>query len=464
MTGMQEAEAAVVEESPRIFGPAYRALSFGVVISVSLVAFEAMSVATILPVTARELGGLGGYGWAFSAFMLANLVGTIAAGQLADERGPTRPLVLSLLSFAAGLGVAGLATTWPLLIAARVLQGFGGGAVMTLAYLAIRSGYPESLRARMLAIISSSWILPSLLGPAIAGAVAQHSSWRWVFLGLLPLPALTAALMLPALRRIPVTPRATTTKRPLLFSLQLALGAGLSLFALELRGQATLPLFALGMALVVVALARLLPKGTLLAKPGLPAGLAFRGLLSFVFFGAEAFVPLGLSTLRGLSPTQGGLVLTGASLSWVVGSWMQARMDARPGSSRKLRLVAGLSLVVFGVAGMALAAITPFVPVGVSVAAWALGGLGMGLAYPTSSVIVLSLAEAGQEGRTSSSLNLVESLGIAFGAGICGAAFDFARHAGWSSERSLGFTFALATAPSVIGMLTAMRAGKTRAG
>lgn len=442
---------------PRVFDSDHRALSLGVMISVSLIAFEAMSVATILPVTARELGGLSGYGWAFSAFMLANLIGTIGAGQLADQRGPTRPLVFALSFFSLGLAVAGFATTWPLLIVGRTLQGFGGGGVMTIAYLSIRLGYPDELRARMLALVSSSWVLPSLLGPAVAGVVAQHSSWRWVFLGLLPLPWVTGSLMLPALRKMKVSP-SQPDRRRLLFAVLLALGAGVFLYGLEIRNFSFGILVAIGLALAIPALSRLLPAGTLFARPGLPAGLAFRALLSFTFFGAEAFVPLGLATLRGLSPTQAGLVLTGASLLWVVGSWMQARMDSAAGGPRRgLRLMAGLALVVFGIAGMAIAAILPWVPIAVSVTAWALGGLGMGLAYPTSSVIVLGLAKAGEEGRVSSSLNLMESLGIAFGAGIAGAAFDFSRHAGWSSSKGLGLTYTLAIAPAVFGIVAAMR-------
>lgn len=447
----------------RLFDDERRGLTIGVVLSVSLIAFEAMSVATILPVTARELGGLGGYGWAFSAFMLANLVGTIATGQLADEKGPVRPLVLALSFFATGLGVAGFASSWPLLILGRALQGIGGGGVMTLAYLSIRRGYPDRLRARMLAIVSSAWVLPSLLGPLAAGLVAQHLSWRWAFLGLLPLVLVTGALMMPALARMPRTDAEASEGRRLPFAIALAIGTGLVLFGLELSGLAAALATLSGVALAVPAMTKLLPTGIWRAATGLAAGLAFRGLLSFVFFGAEAFVPLGLSTLRGLSPTEGGLVLTGASLSWVVGSWTQARLDARHGAAgRRSRLVVGLSLVVFGIVSMTVATILPFVPVTFSAVGWALGGLGMGLAYPTSSVLVLGLAEAGQEGRTSANLNLIESLGIAFGAGLAGAVFDLGRQAGLGDTKSLAFTFALTVTPSILAFVAAVRA--TRAG
>lgn len=443
----------------RLFDDERRGLTIGVVLSVSLIAFEAMSVATILPVTARELEGLGGYGWAFSAFMLANLVGTIATGQLADEKGPVRPLILALFFFATGLAVAGFASSWPLLILGRALQGAGGGGIMTLAYLSIRRGYPERLRARMLAIVSSAWVLPSLLGPLAAGLVAQHLSWRLAFLGLLPLVLLTGALMMPALARMPRNAGEAADRGRLLFALALAIGTGLVLFGLELRGIPAAICVAIGLGFAIPSMTKLLPSGIWRAATGLAAGLGFRGLLSFVFFGAEAFVPLGLSTLRGLSPTEGGLVLTGASLSWVVGSWTQARLDARHGAAgRRTRLITGLALVVFGIVSMAVAAILPFVPVTFSAVGWALGGLGMGLAYPTSSVLVLGLAEAGQEGRTSANLNLIESLGIAFGAGLAGAAFDLGRQAGFGDTKTLALTFGVAVAPAMLAFVAAVRA------
>ena len=443
----------------RLFDEERRALSFGIVLSVSLIAFEAMSVATILPVAARELEGLGGYGWAFSAFMLANLVGTIATGQLADRRGPVRPLLLALAFFAAGLAVAGSATSWPLLIVGRVLQGAGGGGIMTLAYTSVRRGYPEHLRAKALAIVSTAWVLPSVLGPLAAGLIAQAAHWRWVFLGLLPLVVITGALMTPALARMPKTNGETTDGRRLLFAFALSVGMGLVLLGFEVRGVLAGLSIVCGFALALPALTKLLPRGFWTARPGLPAGLAFRGLLSFVFFGAEAFVPLGLATLRGLSPTEGGLVLTGASLSWVVGSWTQARLDARRGPpSRRMRLLVGLALVVLGIASMTLAAITPALPVGLAAVGWALAGLGMGLAYPTSSVLVLGLAQPGEEGRTSANLNLVESLGIAFGAGLAGAVFDLCRKAGLTDARTLAITFAVAIAPSVLAFVAAGRA------
>lgn len=428
--------------------------------SVSLIAFEAMSVATILPVAAREIGGLGGYGWAFSAFMLANLVGAVAAGQRADARGPASPFTFALLFFGAGLATAGLAQSWAVLVLGRALQGLGGGAVMTLALYAIRRGYPEDLRARMFALVSSAWVLPSLLGPAVAGALAEHGSWRWVFLGLLPTLVPPALLTLPALRRMGRAEERepAASRRRLLFAAELALGAGVALLALELRSWFAVALGLGGLALALHALRGLLPPGTLSLRAGLPAGLALRGLLGFVYFGSEAFTPLALGTLRGLSPSRAGLVLTGAAISWVSGSWLQARMDERDhGRSRRLRVVGGFATVLVGIAVMAVAMLVPAAPVAVAMGGWVVAGFGMGLGHATGSAAVIALASSGEEGHVSSSLSLCEGLGIAVGAGLSGAALDAAERAGWTVSSGFALAFAIALAPGIFGLLAGAR-------
>lgn len=443
---------------PSLFGPDHRALTLGIIGAISLVGFEAMAVATILPTAARELGGLGSFGWAFAAFMLANLVGTMAAGQLADERGPRLPLLLSSTAIGLGLGVAALAPSWEILLLARALQGLGGGALLTLGYLAIRRGYPEAVRPRMLAVVSSAWILPSLLGPLAAGALAENVSWRLAFALLFPLLLASLALLLPALARFPVVTGKTSRGRTGQTVL-LAASLGLLLGSLQLRSLWSIPIVVVTGALALHFARRILPAGTLRLARGLPAGLVFRTLLSFIFFGAEAFVPLGLSTLRGFTATEAGLVLTGASLVWVVGSWTQARIDEKRGpQTRGARMLGGVGLVAFGIAFMAVCMLTPALPASLAALGWAIAGFGMGLGYPTTSVLVLDHAAAGEEGFVSSVLNLMENVGIALGAGLGGAAFGLARGLDLGSTVSLGLAYAVVLAALPLGLLAAARA------
>src|SRR5207237_9051993 len=101
-----------------------------------------MAVGAVMPSVALDLGGLDGYGWAFSAFMLASLVGAISAGQTADQRNVGYPARLGFALFSAGLLVAGLAPAWPILLIGRRLQGFGAGCLVSVWYVALARGSP----------------------------------------------------------------------------------------------------------------------------------------------------------------------------------------------------------------------------------------------------------------------------------------------------------------------------------
>src|SRR6266545_3884508 len=165
---------AATASPPGIWSGTHRSLTIGLVLTVSGAAFEALAVATTLPATIRDLGGLALYGWAFSAFMLANLIGITVAGAEADSQGPARPFVVGVALFALGLTIAGLAPGMAVVILGRAVQGFGAGVISSVAYTAIGRGYAELAKPVMLAILASAWVVPGLVGPALAGVVADH--------------------------------------------------------------------------------------------------------------------------------------------------------------------------------------------------------------------------------------------------------------------------------------------------
>jgi MFS family permease len=437
-----------------LWAPQRRALTAGLVLTITFVASEALAVVTVMPVVVRDLGGLRLYGWVFSGFMLGSVIGIVAAGRQADRRGPAVPFVVGVVLFGSGLAIAGLAPSMAVLVAGRVLQGLGAGAVPAVAYAVIGRSLTGPLRARMMAVLSTAWVAPGLAGPAASAEVARLFGWRWVFLGLLPIVAVAGSLAVPALIRLgpPGTDPATLAQgHRLVDGIRVAAGAALMLAGLTLAGSGTvlagLALIAAGLLVELPALRRLVPEGTLAARPGLPATILSRGMLTFAFFGADAYVTLTITTVRHHSPVVAGLALTGATLAWTAGAWVQARLSDVWAGRRLVRT--GLVIILTGIAGMVLV-LQPGMPVAEGLAAWTVAGLGMGLAYAPLSLMMLQRAPPGQEGHASASLNLTDTLGTATGIGVGGAAV--AADPGGHLSLGIAIAFAVAAAMALVAL------------
>jgi MFS family permease len=435
-----------------VWAPERRTLTVGLVLAVTLVAFEALAIATILPVVGRHLGDLRLYGWVFSAFLLSSLIGIVLAGTLADRVPLGRPILGGLGLFAAGLIIGGTAPGMPVLVAGRAVQGLGAGVVPAVAYVAISRAYPEGCRPRMFAVLSTAWVVPGLAGPAIAALVATAVGWRWVFLGLLPLVAVAGMLVVLALRNVPSPAQPGPVVVPYLPVLGVVAGAGLALAAVSSGDlPATLGGALAGGTLLAASLRRLTPPGTLTARRGLPATILSRGLLTCCFFAGDAYVPYAITTVRHAPTAVAALALTASTLTWTAGSWVQARTIARVGPRRLVRVG---EVFVLGGLGLMCLTLAPSVPPTLGILAWAVAGTGMGLGYAPLSVTTLDRAPVGEEGRATSGLQLCDVLGQAVGTGVAGAIVAAA--AGSLGHRpgvALAFAFALLIS------LTALAAG-----
>jgi MFS family permease len=321
--------------------------------------------------------------------------------------------------FVVGLLIGGAAPTMAVLIGGRVVQGFASGMLGSVAYAVIRLVYPEEIHPRILALWASAWVIPGLVGPAIAGLVAKAFDWRWVFFGLIPFAFFAVALTAQPLRAIPAREGRPRDLKHIRDALVLALGVSGFLTGIGrdnvLLGAA---LVIAGVAIAVPPFRRLAPPGTLRAAPGPGAGVISILLLNIGFFGAEAFIPLALTDLRDRSPAFAGLPLTAAALTWTAGAWMLDRWSTRIRRRTMVRI--GLMLVTAGIV-IFLLVLRPQTPVAVTFLSWAVAGLGMGLAFSTLQLIVLDSATEGQEGIATAGMQLANSLGIAISAGVGGA-------------------------------------------
>lgn len=444
---------APASRAPRLLAPAYAATTIGMFALVAFSAFEATAVTTVMPTVARELDGLGHYALSFAAPLASGVVGMVAAGARSDRRGPVAPLVVSLVLFSVGLVVCGLAPTMEVLVAGRVLQGLGAGAMTVCLYVVVGLGFPAALQPALFASFAAAWVLPTLFGPALAAYVAHLLGWRWVFLGVVVLVAVATVLIVPALRGItPLDGDGPTPWGRLAWSV---VGA-VAVLALELLGShhgAAAVAAVAAFVLVVLALQRLLPAGSLVGRRGLPAVVATRGLFSASFFCVEAYIVYVLQDHWGLTPGTAGLALTGVGLSWAGASQVQARLGDRV--SNTAAMVWGGALVAGGT--LALAAVVRVdLPWALAMASYVVAGAGMGFGYPRTSVAMLAASTDADRGFNSSALSVADSLGGAIALSVSGVAFAAASRAGVDAFLAV---FVIALALGALAVVTATRTG-----
>lgn len=451
---MNTGEASREDARPGVWAPGLRTLTAGLILTITVVAFESLAIATVMPLVEDDLGDIHLYGWVFSAFFLGNLVGIVVAGRAADRMLPAIPFAAGLALFGCGLAVGGSAGSMLVLVVGRALQGLGAGALPAIAYVCIGRGYTPRLRPRMFALLSTAWVVPSLAGPAASGFIGETLGWRWVFLGLVPLLVLIGTVAVVAVRRIPA-PDVPSPGASLLDAVLVAVGGAVLLSGLGAeRVVVGIPLVVAGLAIGLPTFRRLTPPGTLRVARGLPAAIACRGILTFAFFASDAYIPLMLTDVRGLRAGIAGLALTAAALAWTTGAWLQARFVHRRGPRPLVRI--GFGLLVVGTATVSLA-LWSFVPAVLGVAAWGIAGLGMGLAYAPISLTALGHAVPGKEGAASSALQLSDVLGIALGTGTAGALIALGESAEWHARSALLGVFAVTVGVALVGLVLASR-------
>ncbi|CAN5722718.1 MFS transporter [soil metagenome] len=443
------------QETTGLLAPAYRALSIGTVALASMIAFEYLAVTTAMPTVARELDGLSFYALAFGGSLAAGVVGLVVGGIWSDATGPQRPVWQGVGWFVVGLVIAGLAPSMWVLVAGRIVQGFGGGLLSVALYVVVGHCYPERLHPKMFGAFAAAWVVPSIIGPALTGFVVTQWGWRWIFLAI-PVLAVPAALVVrPALADMAQSSRAAPTassNRRIMW----ALGAAASACALHYGGQQRGVIAPVVVAAGLVGVARftprLLPAGTTRLRRGLPSVIALRGIASAAFLQAEIFVPLMLIRERGLSPAAAGMTLTFAAVSWSAGSWYQGRNGQPLSRVRLLQL--GMTLIAGGIATVGLV-LSPAVPIPVGMVGWGLAGLGMGLVFPTLSVLTLELSSPEEQGANSSALQLGDSLFavsvIALGGSL------FAALIGHSPVTTFLVLFGIACALALTGAMLSVR-------
>jgi MFS family permease len=433
-------------------------VTIGACALVFLAAFESLAVTTIMPVVSRELDGASLYALAFAGPLATGVIGMVAAGNWSDRRGPTVPLYASVALFVLGLIIAGTAASMPMLVIGRLVQGLGGGALTVALYVVVARVYPAKLHPGVFAAFSAAWVIPSLVGPVAAGIVAQVLSWHWVFLGVVGLVVPAVVMIVPVLRGMDRQPTEAALPPWAVGRLAWAALAALAVLGLNLSAGVTIagvpaaPALLAGAAVVIalVAVRPLVPRGTLLARRGLPSVILTRGLSAAAFFGAEVYLPYLLIDQYRFPPTFAGLALTGGAVAWAGAAAIQGRLGARLPHRTAVRIGA---VLVLGAIMLTLATAALHWPAAVVIAGWIFAGGGMGLLYPRLSVITLAMSTKEDEGFNGSAMSIADSLGGALALAATGIVFA----AFTTAAQSFTGVFALTAVVAVAAVTVAPR-------
>ena len=388
-------------------------LAIGSVLLITLVAFEELAATTIMPAVVASFDAAAWYPVASGAALATQLSATVVAGALADWKGPRLVLFGGMVLFAVGLVISAVAPTIIIFVVGRALQGLGGGLLVVPLYVLIGTVASPGHRPVFFAAFSLAWVLPSLVGPAIAGHVTEVWGWHYVF-GVVPLFVVIAAV--PVVYVLRTVPASEARKAVRLASLARdALLAGLGVVLLQLAGALASPLsqlgiFALGAALTAWALPRLLPRGTFRSRAGMPSAILSRLCAMASQVGLAVMIPLVLQRVHSWSEASSAWWVTLGSLTWSVGAVAQARVHD-PIWRRRLPVVGGALMAIGAIPVGAL--LVPAIPVWVALIGWLLVGLGMGLVHAPLSVMALEVTPEAKHGRVASWLQVADSAGPA---------------------------------------------------
>ncbi len=469
---MSQVEAAPPEAAGPY--PSARGLMLTVFPSIMLPVFlsviDQTIVATALPAIARSLGQVERLSWVVVSYLVANMIAAPVYGRLADAFGRRRLMLMALAVFIAASLLCAASTSMLMLVASRVVQGFGGGGLMVLSQALIGESVPPRERGHFQGYLATIIVCGSSFGPVAGGFLTEWFGWRSVFMVNLPLGLIAMLLV----RRLPRGQAASRGRigfdaigvmllaafvTPLLIALELA----------QRLDPRTVPAMAGLAAFAAAALLLLYRQERRARSPLLPLALmrlpaiwradAMAGFSGASLVSMITFLPIYLQVVAGASPAETGFLLLPLTMGVGVGSFTFGRMISWTG--RLAILPACALLVTFTtLVGLAVFALS-LTPAEIT---WLLGfsAFFQGSAMPVAQVTVQMVAGNRQLGVGAASVQLARSLGSAFGVALVGAVL-FGVLAATDHETAVLFTGLVRDGPAAMAHLAPPRRAEVQA-
>lgn len=410
-----------------------RRIVIGVMLAMFLAALDQTIVATALPTIGRELENVADLPWVVTAYLLAATAVTPLYGKFSDIHGRRVSMLVGIATFMVGSLVCALAPNMLVLIAARGLQGLGGGGLISLAQTAVADVAAPRERGRYQAYFAAVFASSSLAGPVLGGVIAEHLHWSVIFWINLPLGLLAYWMTDRTLKRLPrherwhrldVLGAALITSASV--TLMLALNWGGTRYAWS--SPQVLSLLVGSLALWGLFALRLLSaEEPLIPLTVLRDGVVRAGTISSCFgmgtlIGLTVFLPLFFEVVTGLTAGQSGLALIPLTVGVVCGATFTGRRLAHVRHYKRMPLV-GTSIAAAGC--LALSFYAADMPLVLLDATLALISVGMGTMLPVTTVAVQNAVAPQQLGTTTAAIGFFRQLGGAlmvagFGAVVLG--------------------------------------------
>jgi MFS family permease len=400
---------------------------------VLLHSMNVLIVATVLPSIVDEVGGATMMSWPTTAFLASSILAATCTGLLTVAIGARNAYCAGVLIFGVGALLCAHAPSMGHFIVGRFVQGFGGGVLAAVAYILVRSTFPEPLWPRALALISGAWSVSILVGPLAGGVFARHGEWRSVFIGVTALAvllAVAAVWTLPGARRerADAPARIPGARVALICLAIIALSSAAVMDAPAAKaGLIALTLAALAgmLRLNRSAAARLLPSDAFSLRSVTGVGLWSTLLLAIAYSPLQIFVPLFLQRLHGFDPLAAGYAVAAASLGWTIAALAVAGLSNV--WSRRM-LILGPVAMAIGLLGVGLFGSSG--PIAGLLLAILLVGLGIGMCWAFLAQRVMGGAAREEATIAASAMPTVQQVGLALGGAAAGLVANMAGLAG----------------------------------
>lgn len=409
-----------------IFSRRYRAITIAALLLVTLAAYENRSITTVLPLVAEDFGALRWFGLASAMPAVTFLVASAAAGAWTDHVGPRRVLIAGLVLVVVAQLMSGLAPGIWVFVVGRALSGMGEGLLDVGLIVLVADLLPDAVRGKLFAAFSTAWILPSLIGPGIAGGIAQLWGWRAAFLVALVLAVPAVLALRPVLAQAlgrEDRPWSQAERSSVAAAAAVAVGIGVLTWgsaALVSGSRVALVATVGALVLIGIRLAHALPAGTIRLAPGAPANVMLTLLCNGAFAALAGYLPLLLTSVRDEPAVLAGLSLSVTGVFWALGSNVVSRLAIRARATPGTLAATGMGLMTLGALGPLLLALDR-VNLAAGMALFALAALGMGVISNVLATEIVTMVDAEEVGRYAAARTVAASVGVAITTALGGA-------------------------------------------